>query len=215
MEKWQTLSGLRREYGTKTLTEEALPVSPFVQFKRWFEDVLASEISDPTAMVVSTVDAEGCPDSRVVLLKGIENDTFLFYTNYESSKAAQLTQSPNIALNFYWPTMARQVRIRGEVSRTSQTESETYFTSRPKESQIAAIISPQSHRIDSRNTLENAIAQFKVTHPNQPLSCPEYWGGYRVYPKAIEFWQGRDNRLHDRILYQYIAERWQYCRLAP
>lgn len=216
-DKWKTVSGVRREYGATALIEETLAASPFVQFRRWFEDVLASEISDPTAMVLSTVDHQGCPDSRVVLLKGIEEGAFVFYTNYESSKAAQLDHTPVVALNFYWPTMVRQVRIRGRVSRTSPQESETYFASRPLESQIAAIISPQSQRIADRHTLETSVSQFKATHANDlnALSCPDYWGGYRVNPSEIEFWQGRDNRLHDRILYQYQIDHWQYSRLAP
>lgn len=213
--KWNMLSDIRREYGELSLTEACMPDSPITQFESWFKEVLNAEKSDPTAMVLSTVDQKGCPDSRVVLLKGLEEDCFIFYTNYQSAKAIQINQTPYVALNFYWPQMARQVRIRGRIKQVSQAESDAYFSSRPFHSQLSSMASPQSQALKDRMELEQAFNQLIETYQQKTVVRPNYWGGYRVMPDEIEFWQGRDNRLHDRIQYYRHSGRWQHRRLAP
>ena len=215
MTHFRSIADIRRDYGELNLNEELLPEDPIAQFHLWFEDVLKNETNDPTAMVLSTVDDKGCPDSRVVLLKGLEEGDFVFYTNYQSSKATQLQNKPYAALNFYWPQMARQVRIRGQVKQVSQEQSDRYFLSRPIKSQCSAIISPQSHEVPSRESLETALNDLIQKYAQEPVLRPEHWGGYRVIPDEIEFWQGRDNRLHDRIRYCRQNGQWQHHRLAP
>lgn len=213
MSKWTSLSDIRRDYGSLSLSELNAQASPIAQFENWFAEVLQTEMSDPTAMVLSTVDENGHPDSRVVLLKGIDNETFIFYSNYQSTKAKQLQGTDYAALNFYWPQMARQVRIRGHVTRTSKKTSDAYFLSRPLLSQLGAIVSPQSQEISSREELEQKLN--KLTELNQPVTRPASWGGYKLEANEIEFWQGRDNRLHDRIHYVKLNGQWTHHRLAP
>ena len=211
----KTLANIRRDYGDLQLLEAEALADPILQFQRWFDEILITNIGDPNAMVLSTVDAKGDPDSRVVLLKGVdESGAFVFYTNYKSHKAEQIAHHAVVALNFYWPTMARQVRIRGEVVPTSASQSDEYFASRPLNSQWGAIASPQSTVIASREVLDTALE--KLQKENQiPVKRPDHWGGYRVIPHEIEFWQGRDNRLHDRIFYNRKEESWHHYRLAP
>ena len=215
MSEWQTLADIRREYGVLSLSEDSVLKSPVAQFKSWFEECLKSEKSDPTAMVLSTVDEQGHPDSRVVLLKGIEEEAFVFFTNYQSAKAIQLQNSPYAALNFYWPQMARQIRIRGRVTRIPEKQSDLYFSTRPVKSQYSAIISPQSKQISDRHSLEKQLNDLIESHGQAPVQRPEQWGGYKVMPEVYEFWQGRDNRLHDRIQYTLSADQWLIRRLAP
>lgn len=215
MSDWKSLADIRREYGELSLNEETVQACPINQFKLWFEEVLLAEKSDPTAMVLSTVDEEGHPDSRVVLLKGLDDGAFIFYTNYQSTKSLQLGHMPYAALNFYWPQMVRQVRIRGRVNRVSEELSDSYFASRPVTSQLSAIASPQSQEIADRSHLEQALNKLIEEHGQDPIVRPKHWGGYRVIPDEIEFWQGRDNRLHDRIFYYKKQNVWAYCRLAP
>jgi pyridoxamine 5'-phosphate oxidase len=215
MKKWKTMSEIRRDYGNLSLSEESVANSPFEQFEQWFKEVLATENSDPTAMVLSTVDKKGRPDSRVVLLKGLLNNCFVFYTNYKSAKATQIGEYPFVALNFYWPQTARQVRVRGQVKKVSKAQSDTYFSSRPLQSQFSAISSPQSQVIKNRGELESLFNQLIAEHQQQSLVRPDYWGGYKVIPEEIEFWQGRDNRLHDRIHYYQHKGIWHHHRLAP
>ncbi|WP_028388206.1 pyridoxamine 5'-phosphate oxidase [Legionella fairfieldensis] len=215
MSDWKTLADIRRDYGELSLNEETIEASPITQFKLWFEEVLQAEKSDPTAMVLSTVDERGRPDSRVVLLKGVEEDAFVFYTNYQSTKSLQLRQIPYAALNFYWSQMARQVRIRGRIKRLPKIQSDEYFASRPVTSQLSAIASPQSRQIAGRTELENSFNKLLAEQHQQPVVRPKHWGGYMLMPEEIEFWQGRDNRLHDRILYYKKRGHWVYCRLAP
>ncbi len=212
---WKTIADIRREYGELSLSLSEAADTPFEQFKCWFEQVLQTEKSDPTAMVLSTIDEQGHPDSRVVLLKGIEDDAFVFYTNYQSSKAQQLDHQPYAALNFYWPQMARQVRIRGMTTRISAEQSDSYFSSRPVSSQFSAIASPQSREIASRKHLEQRLNELIEKYGQQPIIRPEFWGGYQLMPDDFEFWQGRDNRLHDRIHYFSGQGQWQKRRLAP
>lgn len=215
MTEWKTLADIRREYGELSLNEATLKTYPISQFKLWFEEVLANEKSDPTAMVLSTVDEKGHPDSRVVLLKGLEEGAFIFYTNYQSKKSLQLGHTPYAALNFYWPQMVRQVRIRGRVKRVSKEQSDAYFATRPLTSQLSAIASPQSQEIDDRRTLEEALNRLIEEYAQKPIIRPKHWGGYMLIPDEIEFWQGRDNRLHDRIVYYKKKGLWAYRRLAP
>lgn len=215
MTNFRSIADIRRDYGELNLCEGNLPDDPVVQFHVWFTEVLKNEMHDPTAMVLSTVDAQGCPDSRVVLLKGIEDGNFIFYTNYQSTKAMQLQNKPYAALNFYWPQMARQVRIKGRVSKVNPQQSDAYFSSRPVKSQYSALASPQSHEIANRELLEKALNELIELYGQEPVLRPEYWGGYQIFPEEIEFWQGRDNRLHDRIHYYRQEERWLHHRLAP
>ncbi|KTD07416.1 pyridoxamine 5'-phosphate oxidase [Legionella jamestowniensis] len=215
MKNWRTLADIRREYGELALSEENLPDSPIEQFRVWFEEVLPVEKSDPTAMVLSTVDEKGFPDSRVVLLKGLEEGAFIFYTNYQSTKSLQLSHTPYACLNFYWPQMARQVRVRGRVKKTSRRQSDSYFASRPLTSQLSAVISAQSKPIPDRKTLEDALNRLIAEHGQEPIVRPVNWGGYMIIPDEIEFWQGRNNRLHDRIYYHKKKGKWIYYRLAP
>lgn len=215
MTTFKSLADIRREYGELSLSEESAHDDPIVQFKLWFEDVLEHGKTDPTAMVLSTVDEKGFPDSRIVLLKNIDEGAFVFYTNYHSAKAQQIEHQPYAALNFYWPEMARQVRIRGSVKRVADKESDDYFSSRPLYSKLSAIISPQSHAINNRAELERKLNELIQLHGQEPVLRPEFWGGYSVFPEEIEFWQGRDNRLHDRIHYYRQSGNWQHRRLAP
>lgn len=215
MGNFRDLADIRRDYGELSLSEDTAQADPIAQFQLWFEDVLKNEKNDPTAMVLSTVDDRGYPDSRVVLLKGIDEGNFLFYTNYQSTKAVQIHHAPYAALNFYWPQMARQVRIRGRIKKVSNAQSDNYFSTRPVKSQLSALVSPQSQEIDSRTVLETALNQLIEQHGQKPVVRPENWGGYMVIPDEIEFWQGRDNRLHDRIHYYRQANQWMHRRLAP
>ncbi|MBI2786946.1 MAG: pyridoxamine 5'-phosphate oxidase [Legionella longbeachae] len=215
MTNFRSIADIRRDYGELDLREELIPEDPLIQFKDWFADVLKNEKNDPTAMVISTVDDKGNPDSRVVLLKGLNEGNFLFYTNYQSTKAEQIKNRPYAALNFYWPQMARQVRIRGKVEQVNKEQSDLYFSSRPIKSQLSAIISPQSHEIQNRKILEQALNDLIQKHGQEPVLRPSYWGGYMVIPDKIEFWQGRDNRLHDRIQYFRENGQWKHHRLAP
>ncbi|HAU1152221.1 TPA: pyridoxamine 5'-phosphate oxidase [Legionella pneumophila] len=215
MSKFRSLADIRRDYGELQLSEESAEKDPISQFKLWFDDVLQNEKNDPTAMVLSTVDEKGYPDSRVVLLKGLENGNFIFYTNYQSAKAMQMQKNPYAALNFYWPQMARQVRVRGRVKKISSEQSDAYFSSRPLKSQFSAIVSPQSQEILDRISLEEALNQLIEQYGQKPVIRPENWGGYMIIPDEIEFWQGRDNRLHDRIHYYRHGNEWIHRRLAP
>lgn len=214
MNSFRSIADIRREYGDLNLDEPALNENPLAQFQKWFAEVLQEEQHDPTAMVLSTVDEKGYPDSRVVLLKGIKEDCFIFYTNYHSAKGLQIQNTPYVALNFYWPHMARQVRVRGTIQKVSKELSDNYFSSRPISSQLGAVISPQSQPIKDREFLDNALNEL-IQKNKQPIVRPEHWGGYKVIPQCIEFWQGRDSRLHDRVSYSLLDNQWVHCRLAP
>lgn len=216
MGSFEDISSIRRQYGQSELDENTLDACPFKVFEQWLSDALKVDShTDPTAMVLSTVDEFNCPDSRVVLLKEMIDNQFVFYTHYQSSKAKQMEAHPQVALNFHWPSLARQVRIRGVVSRTSTKHSDAYFSSRPVSSQISAIVSPQSSLVTSRDALQTACDAMKQL-PNRAIIRPDYWGGYQVLAKQIEFWQGRDDRLHDRIQYsRNTSQTWCIARLAP
>lgn len=217
MNEDKNLGAIRREYGDLGLNECDMAADPITQFSRWFEEILyhGDSAYDPTAMVLSTICSKGIPDSRVVLLKGIDQNDFIFYTNYQSTKGIQIAHQPYAALNFYWPQLVRQVRIRGSVSQVQDTISDAYFSSRPLNSQFSAIASPQSREIHDRGVLEKKLQQLIDSHGKEAIMRPKNWGGYRVTPFEIEFWQGRNNRLHDRIQYYKEQDRWTFRRLAP
>lgn len=210
------LADMRVNYAMKSLDIEDIDENPIKQFQNWFEEAKLSQIKEPNAMILSTVDINLQPDARTVLLKGIENNTFVFYTNYSSAKGNQLENSQLCALTFLWLELERQVRIKGTCCKVSQEITDSYFQSRPRESQIGAWSSPQSQKITSRKELEDIFAtnveKFKNT---EVIPTPNFWGGYCVIPREIEFWQGRPNRLHDRLKYQRVGETWEIVRLAP
>lgn len=210
---------IRREYGSQRLSRKSLKDNPLEQFKCWLGEVLdLPEIPDPTAMVLSTVDCKGIPDSRVVLLKEVLDDCLIFYSNYQSRKALQLDYCHFAAANFYWPSLARQVRVRGNIAKAPTLVSDDYFESRPFTSKISSIASPQSQVIASRAVLEKSYTRLQGQYEgNKHILRPEFWGGYALKPFEIEFWQGCDNRLHDRFRYS-LAEtaNWEKPkRLAP
>jgi pyridoxamine 5'-phosphate oxidase len=209
------LAAVRRQYGALGLDEKDLHVSPIVQAQAWLKQAVDVETADPTAMVLSTVDEQARPDARVVLLKEIQEKGFVFFTHYDSLKGKQIKQNPWVALTFYWPGLVRQLRIRGSIALLSPNESDVYFASRPYLSQLSASVSLQSQPIPDRACLESAVEQLKSQYPEGKVPRPPDWGGYLVTPHEVEFWQGRDNRLHDRILYRLQDGQWQKMRLAP
>ncbi|MEQ1746081.1 MAG: pyridoxamine 5'-phosphate oxidase [Saprospiraceae bacterium] len=210
------IAALRRNYTQESLSKTGVKNDPIEQFDYWFREALASNLPEPNAMTLATATREGRPSARTVLLKGFDNAGFVFFTNYHSQKGAELDDNPQAALLFTWLELERQVRIEGSVERVSEEESRAYFQSRPKMSQIGAWASPQSQVIEARTILEARMAEMTSTfNHDEVLPLPPFWGGYRVRPDRIEFWQGRESRLHDRILYTRIELGWKIERLAP
>jgi len=209
------INELRKEYTYSQLEIDNLDSDPVVQFRYWLNDALKANVSEPTAMVLSTVGNEGKPSSRVVLLKNLDHDGFTFFSNYESRKGIQIEQNPNASLLFFWPQIERQVRIEGRVSKTPRHISDEYFQSRPEGSKIGAWASPQSHIVPSREYLDNLQKDYELLFKTRILERPENWGGYKLFPNTIEFWQGRENRLHDRFEYRLNGSMWEIHRLAP
>jgi pyridoxamine 5'-phosphate oxidase len=208
------LADLRREYARETLDEDQVDRDPLRQFELWMQEALQAELPEPTAMHLATVGEGGRPSGRIVLLKGVDAGGFVFYTNYESRKGRELAANPMAALTFLWKELERQVRIEGRVEKVSAAESDAYFTTRPIPSRIGAWASPQSEAIESRAWLMARIAKMALTHGTAPTR-PPHWGGYRLVPAHIEFWQGRESRLHDRIAYSRAGGDWRIARLAP
>jgi pyridoxamine 5'-phosphate oxidase len=209
-----SLAQLRKNYTLGQLSESEVPHNPLPLFQQWFDQAIKAECPEPNSMTLATADKAGNPSARIVLLKGTDDNGFTFFTNYESQKGKDLAVRPQAALLFHWHELERQVRIQGIVERVSPQESDEYFHSRPPASRIGAWASPQSAAIPNRQFLEEAEARFKAEFGDTPPR-PEHWGGYRLSPTEIEFWQGRPSRLHDRIHYQLQDGAWKIRRLAP
>lgn len=212
-----SIADIRIQYSKKVLTEAAVLPDAIQQFEQWWQEALEAAITEVNAMTLATVNAEGLPDARIVLLKGLSPEGFTFFTNFESSKGRQLDQHPQACLVFFWKELERQVRVRGMVTKVPDAESAAYFYSRPAGSQMGAIVSPQSRTIASRQQLEEQLKSLEgAVASGKALERPAFWGGFRLRPAAIEFWQGRPNRLHDRLLYTLRPEGgWKIARLAP
>lgn len=209
------LAELRRNYTAGGLLEEHADPDPHKQFLTWMREALECGVAEPTAMALATASRDGVPSARFVLLKGVDDRGFVFYTNYESRKARELDSNPRASLLFYWAEMERQVRIAGVVERLSREESERYFANRPRGSQLGAWASQQSSRVPSREALEQAWAEAEQRFDGVAVPCPPFWGGYRVVAVEMEFWQGRPDRMHDRLLYRRADSGWALSRLAP
>jgi pyridoxamine 5'-phosphate oxidase len=206
---------MRREYAREGLSEADVDADPVVQFGRWFEQAEQAGLLEPHAMTLATATPDGRPSARMVLLRGFDERGFCFYTNYQSRKGDELAANPRAALVLWWDKLERQVRIEGRVERTSRAESEAYFASRPPGSQLSAAASPQSRVIDGRAALERRVTELATGQRDGQVPLPEFWGGYRLVHEVVEFWQGRPNRLHDRLRYRRAGSGWKLERLAP
>jgi len=217
-----SIADLRQEYNLKGLSERDVSPEPFLQFEHWFQDAIQAGIPEPNAMVLATVDASLRVSSRVVLLKGLDDSSsplahrgFIFFTNYESRKGKAIKDCSFVSVTFPWISLQRQVHIAGKISKVTRKETEVYFATRPRESQLGAWASRQSEVIESRQVLEQAFQEFSQKFEHQEIPAPESWGGYRLTPERIEFWQGRVSRLHDRICYTKVENNWKIERLSP
>lgn len=210
------LGNERREYVRDTLDIAQLPADPMELFSKWLQTALQSGIHDPTAMTLSTVDPDGQPASRIVLLKKVRDGSLVFFTSYMSKKAREISANQKLAAHFYWPELEQQIRISGTATAIGEEESDLYFRSRPYESKISAWVSPQSEVIPDRDYLEKKYEEYVRRYPDQEaIPRPDYWGGFAIHPSRIEFWQGGSKRLHDRILYTKNENVWSSVRLAP
>jgi pyridoxamine 5'-phosphate oxidase len=210
------LADLREEYKGEPFDESHLDANPMLQFQKWFSEARAVAVHEPNAMTLATAGTDGQPSARIVLLKEVKEDSFVFYTNYRSRKGSELAGNPRAALVFYWPVLGRQVRITGRVKKTTRAESERYFHTRPTGAQLGAWASRQSSIIADRGTLERRVQKLEAKYAGKSIPLPPDWGGYKLYPDSIEFWQGRLNRLHDRLRYaKERGGRWKIERLAP
>ncbi|WP_443943684.1 pyridoxamine 5'-phosphate oxidase [Pedobacter sp. AW1-32] len=209
------LQNLRQDYKSASLDESDVDDNPIVQFKKWFEHAVDAQVYEPNVMTLATADKSGRPDARIVLLKGVDQDGFRFFTNYLSAKGKELKRNPYACLVFFWPDLERQVRIEGTVEKLDKETSEHYFNTRPVASQIGALVSPQSQIIPNREFLEVKFEELKEKTGDKTIAKPAHWGGYIVRPTRIEFWQGRRSRLHDRINFEWTKGAWVKNRLAP
>ena len=209
------LRDIRTNYGKFELSEEGINKNPFKQLQSWLDEAISGEEIEPTAMVLSTIDGNGIPDSRVVLLKELNTNGLVFFTNYNSKKGRQISDNPHVAVNIFWPELERQVRIKGKVETISEKESETYYKSRPIDSQLGAWASPQSQVIESREVLDQNYRLYQEYFKDREIEKPPHWGGFLIRPQYFEFWQGRSNRLHDRFEFSLSDNQWIIHRLAP
>lgn len=209
------IADIRRDYEGGSLDESRVPADPLTMFDEWFALARDTDPDDANTMTLATVDSQGLPHARVVLLKGFDQRGMVFFTNYNSHKGSELANVPQAALTFWWPQLARQVRIEGSVEQVSEAESDEYFASRPRGSQLGAWIATQSVVIPDRNWIEERQQRFEQAYEGQEIPRPVHWGGYRVNPEMIEFWQGQPSRLHDRVRYQLRDDNWEVVRLAP
>ncbi len=214
-DKTKNVAELRRDYNQTELVESAVSDNPIGQFMSWFEQALSADLLDANAMTLSTASREGVPSSRIVLLKGVDEDGFRFYTNYKSRKAQELEENPRAALCFYWAPLERQVRIEGNVQKVSRDDSKSYFQQRPRLSKIGAWASQQSSKVASREELVTKFKEIEEQFEDKEVPLPEFWGGFLLKPTRVEFWQGRKGRMHDRICYEKDGESWKKFRLAP
>ncbi|MBR8534755.1 pyridoxamine 5'-phosphate oxidase [Carboxylicivirga sediminis] len=209
------LADIRKEYTKGYLQKENLKTSPFQQFNDWLQEALIAQCNEPTAVTLATVDKDLMPNCRIVLLKDVHSDGFVFFTNYNSQKGQELSATNKAALNFFWPELERQVRIRGTIKKVPSLKSDEYFQSRPRESQLGAWASNQSQVVDSSQQLTNQFEQLKKQYEDQSIPRPLHWGGYLLEPISIEFWQGKANRMHDRFQYRLEDNNWIIRQLAP
>ena len=212
----KSISDIRKDYRLQSLSEDNVAPDPVNQFTTWWNDVLVSEISEPNAMTLATASSDGLPSARIVLLKGFDANGFVFFTNYNSFKGLQLQENPRACLVFFWKELERQVRVMGIIETLSSRENDEYFNSRPEGSRISAIASPQSQVVENREWLESKTEKLSEELSGKTIPRPDHWGGYRVRPAIIEYWQGRSNRLHDRLQYTLMEDgSWKIERLAP
>jgi pyridoxamine 5'-phosphate oxidase len=209
------IGALRREYTQADLSRATLAANPFEQFHQWFQQAIAAEVLEPNAMQIATVAANGKPTLRTVLLKSYDENGFVFFTNYHSQKAQQISENPQVALLLFWKELERQVEITGRAEKVPTLESLRYFLSRPRGSQLGAWVSAQSSIITSRTLLEIKLDEMKRKFSAGEIPLPDFWGGYRIVPETVEFWQGRSSRLHDRFEYRRQQSEWEIVRLAP